>query len=257
MQRNKCPFSAPVADVLEFLSTQFNDRNLAYRTLGVYKACISQMHDPVDGVQLGSLPLVSRFMKDIFQLRPAKPRVCTTWEVGPVLQYFSSLEPLEKLSLKVLSLKLTTLLALTSAARAHEIAALNCDHLSKKADSWEFIIPTHVKNSRPYHPSRKIFLGRYQQDCSICVVRCLVHYLQRTSNHRRHKELLLSYVSPYKPVGSQTVSRWICTLIRLAGVDVCYTAHSTRAASTSEAVDSGVPVEVVLEAADWSSSVKI
>ena len=38
MQRNKCPFSAPVAD---FLSEQFNDRHLAYRTIGVYKACIS------------------------------------------------------------------------------------------------------------------------------------------------------------------------------------------------------------------------
>ena len=75
MQRNKCPFSAPVAD---FLSEQFNDRHLAYRAVGVYKACISQMHDPVDGLQLGSLPLVSRFMKGIFQLRPATPRVCTT-----------------------------------------------------------------------------------------------------------------------------------------------------------------------------------
>ena len=254
MQRNKCPFSAPVADVLDFLSEQFNDRNLAYRTVGVYKACISQMHDPVDGLQLGSLPLVSRFMKGIFQLRPATPRVCTTWQVGPVLRYLSSLEPLEELSLKVLSLKLTTLLALTSAARAHEIASLHLDHLSKKVDSCEFIIPTHVKNSRPYHPSRKIFLGRYQQDCSICVMRCLEHYLQRTCNHRQHKQLLLSYVSPYKSVGSQTVSRWICALIRSAGVDVCYTGHSTRAASTSEAVDNGVPLEVVLEAADWSSA---
>ena len=193
-------------------------------------------------------------MKGIFQLRPATPRVCTTCQVGPVLRYLSSLEPLEELSLRVLSLKLTTLLALTSAARAHEIAALHLDHLSKKVDSCEFIIPTHVKNSRPYHPSRKIFLGRYQQDCSICVVRCLEHYLQRTCNHRRHKELLLSYVSPYKSVGSQTVSRWICSLIRLAGVDVCYTGHFTRAASTSEAVDNGVPLEVVLEAADWSSA---
>ena len=116
LERNKCTFSAPVADVLDFLSEQFNDRNLAYRKVGVYKACTSQMHDPVDGLQLGSLPLVSRFMKGIFQLRPATPRICTTWQVGPVLRYLSSLEPVQQLSLKVLSLKLTTLLALTSAA---------------------------------------------------------------------------------------------------------------------------------------------
>ena len=98
LQRNKCPFSAAVADVLEFLSEQFNTRNLVYRTVGVYKACISQLHDPVDGQQLGSL---SRFMKGIFQLRPPTPRICSTWRVGPVLRYLSSLEQLEELPLTV------------------------------------------------------------------------------------------------------------------------------------------------------------
>ena len=86
LEMNKCPFSAPVADVLDFLSEQFNNRNLAYRTVGVYKACISQMHDPVDGLQLGSLLLVSRFMKGIFQLRPATPMAsgsCTAIFVVP------------------------------------------------------------------------------------------------------------------------------------------------------------------------------
>jgi hypothetical protein len=70
LERNKCPSSAPVADVLDFLSEQFNNRNLAYRTVGVYKACISQMHDPIDGLQLSRLPLVSRFMKGIFHYDP-------------------------------------------------------------------------------------------------------------------------------------------------------------------------------------------
>ena len=238
LQRNKCPFSAAVADVLQFLSEQFNMRNLAYRTVGVYKACISQLHDPVDEQQLGSLPLVSCFMKGIFQLRPPTPRMCSTWRVGPVLRYLSSLEPLEELSLKVLSLKLTTLLALTSAARAHEIAARDCNHVSKKIDGWEFIIPMHIKNSRPYQSPRKIYFRRYSVERSVCMVRCLEHYCQSTSQHRRNQQLLLSYISPYNPVGSETISRWICMLIQLAGVDVSYTGHSTRAASTSEAAES-------------------
>ena len=134
------------------------------------------------------------------------------------------------------------------------MAALDCSYLSKKADSMEFIIPTHVKNSRPYHPPRKIYLERYQSESSICVVRCLEHYLQRTKGYRSHTQLFLSYVSPHNPVGSQTISRWICTLLQSAGVEIGYTGHSTRAASTSEAVNSGVPIEIVLEAADWSSA---
>ena len=67
--RQKCPFSAAVMDILTFLTEQFNSRSLSYRTIGVYKACISQLHDPIEGQQVGNLPLVSRFMKGIFELR--------------------------------------------------------------------------------------------------------------------------------------------------------------------------------------------
>ena len=50
-----------------------------------------------------------------------------------------------KLSLKDLTLKTTILLALTSSARAHELAALHLDFISKKKHSWEFTIPQHVR----------------------------------------------------------------------------------------------------------------
>ena len=65
-------FPAPVKDIL---TEQFNSHHLAYRTIVVYKACISQLHDPVEGRQLGNLPFVSRFMKGIFKLRPPQPKL--------------------------------------------------------------------------------------------------------------------------------------------------------------------------------------
>ena len=77
IKRQKCPFSAPVNDILAFLAEQFNNRHLAYRTIAVYKACISQLHDPIEGRQVGTLPLVSRFMKGIFELRPPQPKLCS------------------------------------------------------------------------------------------------------------------------------------------------------------------------------------
>ena len=146
-------------------------------------------------------------MKGIFELRTPEPKSCSTWSVEKVLRHFASLEPLASLSLKDLSLKLTILLALTSAARAHELAALDLTCIVRKDDSWEFTIHIHVKNSRPYHPSRKIFLARYQANPAICVVRCLNHYRQCTEQIREGKDLLISYVRPHNAVGSQTISR--------------------------------------------------
>ena len=198
---------APVVDVLTFLTEQFNTRGLAYRTINVYKACISQIHNPIEGQQLGNLPIISRFMKGVFQLKPTVPKTCSTWSVKPVLQYLSSLEPIEKLSLKELTLKLTMLVALTSAARVHEIAALDCSSVIKKTDCWEFVLTAHVKISRPNHPNRRLYLSRYKQDPSMCVLRCLEHYTLRIAGHRQHQQLFLSYIRPFKPVVSQTIAR--------------------------------------------------
>ena len=43
-ERNKFPFSTPIKAILAFLTSKFQERNLAYRTIGVYKSCISQFH---------------------------------------------------------------------------------------------------------------------------------------------------------------------------------------------------------------------
>ena len=74
------------------------------------------------------------------------------------LNWVSTLEPIETLSLKELTQKLVLLRALTSAARAHELAKLSLDSVSIKTDSWEFFLSSHVKTSRPGRPPRDIYL---------------------------------------------------------------------------------------------------
>ena len=70
--------------------------------------------------------------------------------------------------------------------------------------------------------------------------------MARTKDLRNGSDLLVLYVKPH-----QAVSRWLCAAIRQAGIDVSFKGHSTRAAATSQAVDSGIPLEIVLDAADW------
>ena len=254
VSRNQCPFSATVAEVLQFLTEQFHTRKLSYRTVGVYKSCISQLHDPIDGQPLGTLPLLSRFMKGVFELRPPTPKICVTWSVGTLLEHLKNMEPNENLSLKELTLKTTILLPLTSSARAHELAALHLDYVSQKENGWEFVIPKHVKNYRPNHPARKIYLPSLPENQKICVIESLKQYVNRTARICKAQYLLVSYTSPHSAIGSQAVSRWIRTVLSNAGIDAQYTGHSTRAAATSMAADSGVPLEDIIAAADWSSA---
>uniref|UniRef100_A0ABD2W254 Reverse transcriptase RNase H-like domain-containing protein n=1 Tax=Trichogramma kaykai TaxID=54128 RepID=A0ABD2W254_9HYME len=84
----------------------------------------------------------------------------------------------------------------------------------------------------------------------------------RTENTHIHEDLIIIVISdiiktsrPGKPtvsVGPQTLARWVkCTLSK-AGINTnIFTAHSTRHASTSAALDKGVSIEIIKDTAGW------
>jgi integrase len=68
-------------------------------------------------------------------------------------------------------------------------------------------------------------------------------------------KLFISYVLPHKAVSRDTISRWTKTTLELCGIDTSvFTAHSTRAASVSNASKKNVPVDLIMAKAGWSSA---
>ena len=187
-------------------------------------------------------------------MKPPTPRLSSTWDVKRLLEFLTTLDPPAGLTLKMLSLTLAALLALTSSARAHELIKLDLDFVSVKNGSWEFSLAEHTKVSRPGHPPRKIYLPAFPGNPKICVVRTLQEYRSRTEARRQSSRLLISFVRPFKPISSQTLSRWLRKTMQLAGIACHFTGHSTRSATTSAAARAGVPLDTILVAADWFSS---
>ena len=66
MEREINPVSCNLNFVLEFL-TDLYYQNYQYRTHNVHRSTISASHLPVDGSPIGSHPLISHFMKGIFE----------------------------------------------------------------------------------------------------------------------------------------------------------------------------------------------
>jgi len=61
-------------------------------------------------------------------------------------------------------------------------------------------------------------------------------------------------VRPHKLVASCTIARWLRETLKLAGIDVSiFAGHSVRGAATSAAAGSGVTMNDIMQAADWSS----
>ena len=67
--------------------------------------------------------------------------------------------------------------------------------------------------------------------------------------------LLISFQKPYKGVTIDTISRWLRIVLKLAGIDTAkFTGYSTRAASTSAANRTNIPITKILESAGWSNA---
>lgn len=202
----------------------------------------------------GDHPLVTRLLKGVFNTKPALPKYKIVWNVNSVLDYLKTLHPPKSLSLKDLSLKLTMLLALLSGQRCQTLHALNMKDMFITENKVEFVISDLLKTTKPGKPRTKLEFQSYDKDPSLCVVRYLSEYLNRTSDKRKDQKLLISYQKPHKAISKDTVGRWLKMVLKCAGIDTAiFGAHSTRAASTSAAEAHKVPITTIMEGAGWSS----
>ena len=172
-----------------------------------------------------------------------------------MLQYLIRISPVKSLSLKMLTLKFTMLLALLSGQRVQTLHLLNIRNISVSKNSVKLRLGDLLKQSRPGQHQAELTLKAYAPDRRLCIVTVITEYLARTHSIRKHNKLLLSVVKPHNPVTKDTISRWLKLTLSAAGVDMAvFTPHSTRAASTSAASRALIPVCSILQTAGWSQA---
>ena len=171
-----------------------------------------------------------------------------------MLDYFRQWKDNKELSLKELSLKTTTLVALVTAQRVQSLHKLDLDCMTQENDriTFEFDL---LKQSRPSVKSPIMELCAYPENPKICVVKTLSHYLERTQSFREQEtKLFLTYQIPHHAVSATTISRWIKSMLKRAGVDTSkFGAHSTRAAFSSAAKQAGGRIMDILSTGGWST----
>jgi hypothetical protein len=205
-------------------------------------------------VNFGSHPLTTRLLKGVFEMRPSLPKYQDTWDVTVVLKVLEAWN-LDDISLKDLSFKLSMLLAITTSQRIQTLKALCIDNMVLKADQCIFKIDVLLKTSQPGKHLSKVVIAAYLDKKNLCPVQHLKSYLEKTSTLRgKHTQLFVSFQKPHKPVSTDTIARWIKTVMSKAGINTeIYGAHSTRAASTSAAHKKNIDTNRILSAAGWSN----
>jgi integrase len=245
--------SATIEDGVNFLAELYKE-GIGYSALNTARSALSTTLMVSDSEVFGTHPLVSRFMKGVFETRPSLPRYGETWDVNVVLDYLSGLGPPEEQTFKMLTYKVVMLLALLSGQRRQTMHALDISTMQLSLNKCTFVIKSLLKTSRPGKHLTSVEFKSYTLDRNLCPVAHISEYIKRTELLRgnQHK-LFISVQKPYKEVSADTISRWLKTTLALAGIDIAkFGAHSTRSASTSAAKAMNIPIDIIMQNAGWS-----
>lgn len=241
--------------MLDFLA-ELVEAELSYSAINSARSALSAIGLVKDGCSVGTHPLVIRFLKGVYNMRPPQSRYVETWDVSVVLRYLKTLYPEDTLSLKMLTFKLVMLIALVLAARCQTIHLLTIEGMRKESSKYVLRFSGPLKQSRPGVNVPFAELRAFRLDKALCVYNSLTVYLSKTANIRNKTEkLFVSFVKPHNSVSSATIGRWIKTVMCNAGIDCSkYGAHSVRSASSSKAKNCRVPIQEILKTAGWSSA---
>ncbi len=272
------PVTCTVLNVLSFLQYRLDSGSLP-STLKVYVAAIAAFRSPQGGQSIGRDPMVVSFLKGARRLHPPRPPSIPPWDLEVVLRALSQppFEPLTSVGLKELSLKTTLLLALASAKRIGDLHAFSVDSDCIRFGPGDCSVTLRPRMgyvpkslSTPFK-TQTVSLSALSSEStasrdadaqtSVCPVRALRIYIDRSASFRQSDQLFVCYggCAKGRAVSKQRISHWIVDAITAAytsqGLEcpLHIRGHSTRAIASSWAWSRGMSIQDICAAAGWFS----
>ena len=276
---NQVDFRAPpLKAIADFLLHLFQEKKLQLSTIDGYRSAIADKLGN-STINVSKDENLTRLLDSFHRDRPKGRRGIPSWNLSLVLHQLTKapFEPLKEASLKHLTFKTVFLLALGSGKRRSEIHAWLHKNIRHQSDwskvslypSPSFLSKNQLAKEGPDSvapvviPALAPSLDRsLKGDRSLCPVRALRYYLDRTADLRQNKELVfVSFKKGFDKDISPAISSWIKQTVVL-----CYElsdqealtlhqvkAHDARALAASKAFQSGISLDQILSACHWKS----
>lgn len=249
--KNILQFHPSTKNVMEFLQQEF-EIGASFTVLNTHRSALALLFS----FSADESYLIKRFLKGAFRIKPIFPKYKYIWDPSIVLSYIEK-QNTQSLTLPNLTLKLVTLLALTTAQRVQTLTKINIDDIQTQGEERiDIFISEIIKTSAPTRRQPVLSFPFFVEKPELCVATTLLRYLPFRSADK--KQLLLTSQKPFHPATLQTVSRWIKTVLNKSGIDTeVFKSHSTRHASTSAAARAGLPIDTIRQAAGWTEKSQV
>ena len=225
---NQVDFRAPpLKAIADFLLHLFQEKKLQPGTIDGYRSAIADKLGN-STINVSKEEYLTRLLNSFHRDRPKGRRGIPSWNLSLVLHQLTKapFEPLKEASLKHLTFKTVFLLALGSGKRRSEIHAWLHKNIRHQSDwskvslypSPSFLSRNQLAKEGPDSvapvviPALAPSLDRsLKGDRSLCPVRALRYYLDRTADLRQNKELVfVSFKKGFdKDISPATISSWI------------------------------------------------
>lgn len=244
------PFNPSENDVIRFLTISFNE-GASYGSLNSHRSAISH----ISLNKIGDRDIINKFLKACFNLRPTQSKYAISWDVNLVLDFFENLEDNEVLSLKMLTFKCVVLLALCTAQRLHTLSTIKLKDICFSGNKMIIKITGLTKTAGPGRAQPVLEIEKFPERPKLCLFSCITKYLHISRPLRKDETVLFVSYKTHKPVGSQTLSKWIRLILKQSGVNSEYfSGYSTRHAATSKVFAKGLDIGNINKTAGWSGN---
>ena len=237
-----------MTSVLNFLTSLY-ERGIGHSQINKARSALSVIYPDV---AIGKHPFISRFVRGVRNLRSGQVKYPLLWDAKELLNHLISWNVSSDSSVQDISRKLVATLACVSAQRVHTLSLIDFRYIFFFDSATYLYIFSDLKVQRD-RPCFVITLPSHtEQDC-LHTVHLLKLYLRKTRSIRQDSQLFLGCRPPYRPVTTDTLARWIRSVMKDAGIDISvFGAHSVRGASASFALQQNAPIDSVLQCGDWS-----
>ena len=279
-KQSQVEFKKPtLSSIADFLTYLFNEKGLKPTTIAGYRTAIADHLGPA-GIEISNSFELNRLIASFHRDRPVKDRNIPSWDLSLVLLALTKapFEPHKDAPLKILTFKTVFLMTLASGRRRGEVHAWTFRSLKHKT-GWKevtvspssvFLAKNQLASDGPsivqpvVIPALKPSLDQsLTEDMTLCPVRSLRYYIDKTKDLREGKHLLfISFKSGFSgDIQRSTISSWIKQTVMLAyqGSDLetqslsRVKAHDVRSMAASLAFKGGVSLDQILGACFWKS----
>jgi len=187
------PYCVSIMQVSDILAHLY-DKGLQYSTINGYRSMLSAVLSCIDGCKVGQHPYIIQMLKGVFNSRPPKTKLVSEWNLLKVLDCLQKkpFEPLNKASLKCVTLKTVFLIAITSFRRCSDLQSFRIGGGSVNIQSKGITFFRHglAKQDRQSHRKAIVFITAFPVNKKLDPKICLYYYLKVTEKFGNLQKVL-------------------------------------------------------------------